>query len=90
MKNWRLDPTVVPIERQASEKERTESKAGKPLGELVDYSNPVGIAEFPAGEYPACQTHGALLCMTPPQPDKPAVWRCDACGAGATWVRHGQ
>lgn len=73
--NWRLDPAVVPPERG-----RTETGP--------DYSCRVGLGDFPAGTYPACEVHGALLCMTPPHPDKPQIWRCDACGAGAVWQRE--
>lgn len=73
--NWRLDLTVRPLARGKSEEG------------LPDFSQPVGLGDFLAGTYPACKVHGALLCMTPRHPDKPQVWRCDACGAGAEWER---
>lgn len=74
MVNWQTDPSVTIIERG-----RTETGP--------DHRNPVGLAEFPAGTYPACKAHGALLCMTPQQPDRPQVWRCDSCHTGTTWTR---
>ncbi len=46
----------------------------------------VGLADFVAGTYPACEFHGALLCMTP-RSERAQVWRCDGCGAGAEWSR---
>lgn len=44
----------------------------------------VGVATFPAGEYPSCSRHGALMALS-----ATGVWRCMAhgCNAGAqtTW-----
>jgi hypothetical protein len=75
MTNWRPDPAVVPLGRGPTE-------TGP------DYAQPVGLADFPAGTYPACKVHGALLRMSQGDGVRPPVWRCDACGAGATWDRQ--
>ena len=43
----------------------------------------IGMADLPAGRYPACSLHGAMNRMR--QGDN--VWRClrEGCNAGANW-----
>jgi hypothetical protein len=70
--SWRDDPSVVPLSPGPTEDPTT------------DWSGQVGLADFTAGTYPACREHGAMLRMTS---NNPAVYRCDACGAGAEVAR---
>lgn len=69
--SWVTDPSVVPL----AEGERG---AGERRGE-------VGLATFPAGDYPACSKHGAMNCLGRER----SIWRClvEGCNAGAEWVR---
>jgi hypothetical protein len=67
MKNWRTDPAVVPL---LDGTRGSMSQAGQ-----------VGLAEFPAGTYPACSRHGALICVS----RRDGIWRCLTmeCNIGA-------
>lgn len=44
----------------------------------------IGVADFPAGIYPACSNHGAMNRVSK---DK-SYWRCmvEGCNAGAEWI----
>jgi hypothetical protein len=61
MRNWRLNPDAKPLGN-------TLTKAGQ--GEY-------GLADFPAGTYPACSVHGAMNKVAPAP-----LWRCLACNIG--------
>lgn len=62
--NWRLDDRIAPLEGAR--------------GEAVCRGE-VGVADFPAGTYPACSLHGALAAVGQ------GKWRClvEGCNAGA-------
>lgn len=69
---WREDASVVALEEGTR-------------GDGAD-RGAVGVAEFPAGTYPACSRHGALIRVGV----DPAIWRClvHSCNAGA--MTHGE
>lgn len=64
---WRSHPLVEPL---------TEGTRGDGA-----HRGEVGVADFPAGVYPACSLHGALIRVGA----DPAIWRClvHSCNAGA-------
>lgn len=41
-----------------------------------------GFADFPAGGYPACSIHGAMLRMNATGNGHPPLWRCATCHVG--------
>lgn len=57
--------------------------AGERAGEF-------GLATFPAGEYPACSEHGALICVrgrSRSEDGGTSLWRClvEGCNIGCEW-----
>lgn len=69
MKNWRPSENLGTIESGALSKRMVPAEA-------------VGLADFPAGTYPACQVHGAMLRVA----QTPRWYRCIACGASCEWT----
>jgi hypothetical protein len=65
---WRTDPSVEPL------LEGTR-------GDTTEHRGEVGLADFPAGTYPACSRHGALIRVG----KDPKIWRCmfHNCNVGA-------
>jgi hypothetical protein len=65
---WRPDPTVVPIDGARG----SGLRRGEP-----------GLADFPAGSYPACSRHGAMTAVGG------EIWRCliEGCNTGGRWAR---
>lgn len=53
----------------------------------------IGIADFPAGRYPACSEHGAMNCVRR-RIERESLWRClvEGCNVGAAWkgTPHGR
>jgi hypothetical protein len=70
--NWREHPTVVPLRDG-------ERGSGWRRGE-------VGLADYPAGSYPSCSRHGAMISIGN------SYWRClvEGCNAGAEWQPEGR
>lgn len=63
--------------------------AGENAGEI-------GVGQFPAGTYPSCSNHGAMVCVRGCDEDGDSLWRClvEGCNIGLVWkakidTRHG-
>lgn len=65
---WRADPTILPVEDGSR---GGGWRRGRP-----------GLADYPAGTYPACSLHGAMIAVGG------EYWRCliEGCNCGARKV----
>lgn len=72
---WRRSITVQPLEGRRG--------SGR-------YAGAIGLASFPAGTYPSCSHHGAMVCVKGATVEVASYWRClvEGCNIGCQWQKR--